>query len=292
MNIKDHFFKFNIIAFILLFMSCNSLVEFGVRKNDLKKDVEFVTNYGTIIMRLSDETPKHRNNFIKLVNQKFYDSLLFHRVIENFVIQTGDPESKSKDSDKELGASDLPYRIPAEFNRSLFHKRGALNAAREGDDMNPDRASSSTQFTIIQGKTYNDSTLSIAKGRINKWLAYNDVINDPNQKENLKILQSIISNEHNEDQADYEAMKTYFDSIAEASLQTMNSYSYPEAHRNIYKTLGGAAHLDQNYTVFGEVVKGMDVVDKIASMQTNDRNVPVQDIRIISASLIPRKEYK
>ena len=126
--------KIVLILLAFCFQSCDSEIEEGVMKSDLSKDVEMVTNYGTIIMRLSDETPKHRNNFIKLINQKFYDSLLFHRVIENFIIQTGDPESKVQNSEKELGASDLPYRIPKEINNNLFHKRGALNAAREGDD--------------------------------------------------------------------------------------------------------------------------------------------------------------
>ena len=278
-----------VILIIITLFSCNTQIEEGVMKSDLSKDVEMVTEYGTIIMRLSDETPKHRNNFIKLVNQKFYDSLSFHRVIENFIIQTGDPESKNPNSDKEIGETDLPYRIPAEFKPNLFHKRGSLNAARESDNSNEARSSSSTQFTIVQGKTYNDSTLVIAEGRINKWLAYNSVINKLKNKKALVQIQAILKRRENLDS--FNLIKKQFDSLAEIELTTLQKYTYPEVHKEIYKTIGGAAHLDQNYTVFGEVIKGMNVVDSIAAVQTNDSDKPLTDVKIISARMIKRKEY-
>ncbi len=221
-----------IVCFIFVFSACDKEIEKGVMKSDLSKDVELITDYGTIILRLSDETPKHRNNFIKLVNQKAYDGVSFHRVINNFLIQTGDMGPDT---------SGLSYMIDAEFRPNLLHKRGAVNAARMGDDENPGRSSDGTQFTIIQGNTYNDSTLAIAEKRINTWLAYNKVINKPEHKSDLDKL----------------------DSLTNIELMTMDHYSFPEAHREIYKTLGGAAHLDQNYTVFGEVVKGMNIVDSI-----------------------------
>ncbi|HSH19050.1 MAG TPA: peptidylprolyl isomerase [Draconibacterium sp.] len=145
--------------------------------------MEFSTEFGNIIVRLSDETPKHRNNFIKLVNQHFYDSLLFHRVIDHFVIQTGDPDSKIAETAQPLGDSDLPYTVPAEFSQNLFHKRGALNTAR---DDNPERASSSTQFTFIQGKIYTDIMIMIAEKRINNWLAYKLVIRQPENQSLVK----------------------------------------------------------------------------------------------------------
>jgi cyclophilin family peptidyl-prolyl cis-trans isomerase len=290
-SILRHFYSFKIVILLsFIAVSCDSEIEEGVMKSDLNKDIEILTNYGSIIMRLSDETPKHRNNFIKLVNQKFYDSLLFHRVIEKFIIQTGDPESKKANSEKELGASDLPYKIPAEFRSDLFHKRGALNAAREGDDDNPDQASSSTQFTIVQGRVYNDSTLELALSRINNWLAYNKVINNPDQKKRFNELQDIIKNRDSTRLDIYQEIKNEFDSIAKIEVETMEKYAYPEAHREIYKTVGGAAHLDQNYTVFGEVVKGMNVVDSIAAVEKNG-SVPINDVRIITARLIKRKDY-
>ncbi|MFA5738423.1 MAG: peptidylprolyl isomerase [Bacteroidales bacterium] len=249
-----------IVCFIFVFSACDKEIEKGVMKSDLSKDVELITDYGTIILRLSDETPKHRNNFIKLVNQKAYDGVSFHRVINNFLIQTGDMGQDT---------SGLSYMIDAEFRPNLLHKRGAVNAARMGDDENPGRSSDGTQFTIIQGNTYNDSTLAIAEKRINTWLAYNKVINKPEHKSDLDKL----------------------DSLTNIELMTMDHYSFPEAHREIYKTLGGAAHLDQNYTVFGEVVKGMNIVDSIAGVETDSQDKPINDVRIISARMIKRKSY-
>jgi cyclophilin family peptidyl-prolyl cis-trans isomerase len=276
-------------CFLFILLGCDKQIEEGVMKSDLSKDVEMVTDLGTIVMRLSDDTPKHRNNFIKLVNQKFYDSLLFHRVIENFIIQTGDPESKNANSDKDLGASDLPYRIPAEVTDNLFHKRGSLNAAREGDDNNPEQASSSTQFTIVQGRVYNDSTLKVAEGRINNWLAYNKVIKKVEHKSKLDELQNLFKNWDSTKIDAYNQIKKQLDSLTEIEEASMTKYTYPDAHREAYKTIGGAAHLDRNYTVFGEVVQGMDVVDSIAAVSTNDRDKPIKDVRIIYARMIKRQ---
>lgn len=283
-------FKVLLLLSTVFVLGCDSEIEEGVMKSDLDKDIEMVTNYGTIIMRLSDETPKHRNNFIKLVNQKFYDSLLFHRVIENFIIQTGDPESKNPNSDKVIGASDLPYRVPKEINSNLFHKRGALNAAREGDETNLEQASSSTQFTIVQGRVYNDSTLDYQLSRLNKWLAYNKVVNKPEHKSKLDDMNDLFKNWDSTKIDSYNTIKKELDSFTEIELETMSKYEYPDEHREVYKTLGGAAHLDRNYTVFGEVVKGMNVVDSIAAVE-KDGSKPIKDVRIIRARLIKRKEY-
>lgn len=266
--------------------SCNPLIETGVRKYDLHKDIEFTTDYGKIIFRLSDETPKHRNNFIKLVNQHFYDSLLFHRVINNFIIQTGDPESKLAKAGTPLGEKDLPYTIPAEFNERLFHKRGALNAAR---DDNPERASSSTQFTFVQGKIYTDSMLAVAEKRINNWLAFNKVLHLSENRELALLYEQLRKQQNNADSL--AVLGNKFKIMADEELKKGTLYKIPEAHRQVYKTLGGAAHLDQNYTVFGEVVSGMNVVDSIAKVQTDSLDRPVNDVRISSAKLIKRKNY-
>ncbi|HSO86318.1 MAG TPA: peptidylprolyl isomerase [Draconibacterium sp.] len=280
--------KLLIICIFSLFgiYSCNPIIEEGVRKNDLEKDIKLTTDYGEIIFRLSDETPKHRNNFIKLVNQHFYDSLLFHRVINHFIIQTGDPDSKLAKQGEPLGESDLPYTIPAEFNVSLFHKRGALNAAR---DDNPERASSSTQFTFVQGKIYTDSMLTVAEKRINNWLAYNRVIRQNENQEFVQLLEGLKNRQTNADSLNM--ISNQLKILTEKELKNSTLYKIPEAHRQVYKTIGGAAHLDQNYTVFGEVVKGMDLVDSIAREQTDSLDRPVNDVRIISAKLIRRKDY-
>jgi cyclophilin family peptidyl-prolyl cis-trans isomerase len=246
-----------------------------------------VTDYGTIVFRLSDETPLHRNNFIRLVNGGFYDSLLFHRVVNTFLIQTGDPESKAASGGNNLGDVDLPYTIPAEFTAGLFHKRGAVNAARND---NPQRASSSTQFTIIQGRVYNDSTLSIAENRINGWLAGNRVVNDPANKVWFDLQEELANREEQSDSL--ELVREMIKSLIDADLATSKRYEIPEAHRQVYKTVGGAAHLDQNYTVFGEVITGMEVVDSIARVQTNRGERPVEDVRIVTARMIRRSDYK
>jgi len=213
--------------------------EIKLKKKDRKRDVEFFTTDGTIILRLSDSTPLHRDNFLRLVKSHFYDSLLFHRVIQYFMIQGGDPASRHALAGRPLGDSVLPYTIPAEFRVSLFHKRGVLAAARESDDINPEKASSSCQFYIVQGKKYTDAGL---------------------------------------------------DSVETRRLKR----KLPEYQREIYKNTGGSPFLDQNYTIFGEVVSGMETVDKIAAEPTSkeeDRDRPLNDVRILNTRLIKRKSY-
>lgn len=278
-------FRFVLIMLVLSLASCNPLIEEGVRKGDLKKDVELTTDYGTIIFRLSDETPLHRNNFIRLVNGGFYDSLLFHRVINNFLIQTGDPETRAATGVDNPGDVDLPYTVPAEFTPGLFHKRGAINAARND---NPQRASSSTQFTIIQGRVYNDSTLIIAENRINQWLARNRVVNNPDNKVWFDLQDELGSRIEQSDSL--ELVREMINSLVDADLSTSIRYEIPEAHRQIYKTVGGAAHLDQNYTVFGEVISGMEVVDSIARVQTSRSERPIEDVRIVTARMVRRND--
>lgn len=186
--------------------------------------VKLTTDSGIIVLRLYDKTPLHKKNFIKLVKEKFYDGLLFHRVINNFMIQGGDPDSKNAKPGIQLGEGTLKYTIPAEFDSSLFHKRGALAAAREGDENNPKKASSSSQFYIVDGQTYTDSQLDMVE-------------------------------------------KKYHVNI-------------PPNHREFYKTIGGDPFLDMNYTVFGEVVTGMDVVEKIANTPKDDNNRPLHNIKM------------
>jgi peptidyl-prolyl cis-trans isomerase B (cyclophilin B) len=227
-------------VWLVLLFSCNPMLSNGLRRNDLHQDVEVTTTKGIVLIRLSDSTPLHRDNFLRLVKKGFYDSLLFHRVIRNFMIQSGDPDSKQGHPGKPLsqGGSGGPgYTVPAEFRPFLFHKRGALGAARTGDDVNPARASSGSQFYIVQGKRFTDAGLdSVEKFRLKGW----------------KI---------------------------------------PADQRTAYKETGGAPHLDQQYTVFGEVVAGMETVDSIAAMRTGgpplDR--PLEEVRILKMKLVKRK---
>jgi cyclophilin family peptidyl-prolyl cis-trans isomerase len=244
--------------------------------------VELVTNYGTIILQLSDQTPLHRDNFIKLVEAGTYDSLLFHRVIKDFMIQGGDVQSKYADSVARLGSNDLPYQIPAEIVPGLFHKKGALAAARTN---NPQRASSSTQFYIVQGKIQNDSLLTHYEGRINQMLSRHFGINDPSNK---AIIDSLEMARTAKDTAMVQELNTRLNTIL-ANYSNFEKYKIPDAHREIYKTVGGTPHLDQNYTVFGEVISGLEVVDAIAAVETNRQDRPLTEVRILSMIIISKK---
>jgi Peptidyl-prolyl cis-trans isomerase (rotamase) - cyclophilin family len=276
---------------ISVFYACNPVITEGVRKRDLKRDVELSTDQGTIIFRLYDNTPLHRNNFLKLVNQSFYDSLIFHRVINNFLIQTGDPESKRATSEAILGNGELPYTIPKEINSENFHKRGAVNAARMGDLENPEQASSSTQFTFIQRKPMNDSLINAGERRINYYRAYNSVVKNPANKKLVNRLRQLANSETKNDSISI--LESQLDELAKTEDAQMVPYRIPEEHRQVYKTLGGSPHLDQNYTVFGEVVKGLDVIDRIAATETRKKDDrPVKDVRILKVKLIKRKNYK
>ncbi len=291
-------------CFLLFLSGCDKEIEENVMKSDLSKDVEMVTDYGTIIMRLSDETPIHRNNFIKLVNQSFYDSITFHRVIENFVIQAGNHTTKPSELFAGDGDPELSYTLEAEIKPTLFHKRGAVGAARTGHISNRNRLSSGLQFYIVQRGSYADSTLNVALERINKQLAFNHVINGPsirvdidnyiNLKEKLALLKEENYTEKDTLLLNYlkSNVDSYnIDSLADNHIENMKKYEFPNVHREFYKTIGGTPHLDQNYTVFGEVVKGMNIVDSIAVIKTNEDGKPINDVRIISARMIKRISY-
>ena len=207
-----------------------------VTKRDRKKDVLLETSMGNIWIRLSDSTPLHRDNFIKLVKINYYPGILFHRVIQNFMIQSGDPDSRGAAPGVPLGNGGPDYLIPAEFRPTLFHKKGVIAAAR---DNHPQKASSASQFYLTQGKVFTEAGL---------------------------------------------------DSIETYRLKR----KIPADQRKVYTTLGGVPHLDQNYTVFGEIVKGLEVVDKIAAVPTSkgpDKDRPLQDVKIIDAKLVKRKKH-
>lgn len=235
------------------------------------------TTLGEIRVKLYNETPIHQKNFLKLVEDKFYDSLLFHRVIENFMIQGGDPDSRRAADSSLLGEGDVGYTLPSEFNAKRYHKRGALAAAREGDLINPKRESSGCQFYIVQGRMFNDSLLNIQSKRITKFHAYNQIINDPKNKklvDNYKKFQ-----EKNPDSAKYYTEK--LDVLAEQLKTSVPEHKFTPEQKKDYTTIGGAPHLDGSYTVFGEVIQGMDIVDKIAKSPRDKNNRPVMNIRII-----------
>lgn len=211
--------------------SPESTAQTSLKNNtDKMTKVLLKTSFGDITIALYDETPKHKENFLKLVNEKFYDGVLFHRIIQGFMIQGGDPDSKNAKPGQQLGAGDIGYKIPAEIVNGRFHKRGAVAAAREGDQVNPQKASSGCQFYIVDGTVYDNDKMDMISQRTGK---------------------------------------TFFSEQVEA-----------------YTTIGGAPWLDGDYTVFGEVVSGMDVVDKIAAQKKDRNDRPLEDIKIISATII------
>lgn len=257
---------------LLLFLVLGSSSQDPIR-------VEMVTNYGTLVVQLSDETPLHRDNFIKLVQEGTYDSLLFHRVIQGFMIQAGDTKSKGADSLAVLGGNDLDYRVPAEIAPNLFHKKGALAAARTD---NPERASSSTQFYLVQGKIQSDSTLNRQERRINNMLARHFGVNDPVNKPLIDSLEAVKTSS---DTSLIKAVEKHLNATLE-SYSNFQRYSIPEEHRRVYKEIGGSPHLDQSYTVFGEIISGLEVVDAIAAVETNARNRPFSNVVILRMRIL------
>ncbi len=224
---------------LLACFSASAQQTIALTKKDRKRDVEIVTNYGTLLVRLSDATPLHRDNFLRLAKAHYFDGTLFHRVIERFMIQGGDPDSRHSATGQPLGNGGPGYTIPAEFSPSLFHHKGALAAAREGDAVNPSRASSGSQFYIVQGRVFTDAGL--------------------------------------------DSLETY----------RLQGRKIPAEQREAYRTVGGAPHLDQGYTVFGRVVKGIEVVDSIAAVPTSkaaDRDRPLEDVVIEKVRLVKRKK--
>src|SRR5690554_2444905 len=193
--------------------------------------VVITTKYGDMTVRLYPETPLHKGNFLKLVNESFYDSTLFHRVIKGFMIQGGDPNSKDAKPGAALGTGGPGYTIPAEFNPAFIHKKGALSAARQGDAVNPNKESSGSQFYVVQGKTVPTADLERIVAQKNR---------------NAADISSVYSPEQ----------------------------------INTYNTLGGTPHLDGDYTVFGEVVEGLEVIDKIAALETDPSDRPITDVAV------------
>lgn len=223
------------ISFLVIFFATALLSSAQVATNQKVNKakgtmIEMVTSQGKITLRLYDETPLHRDNFLKLVENRTYDGLLFHRVIKNFMVQAGDPKSRDAKPGQPLGDGTLGYTVPAEFRPNLIHKRGALCAARQGDQVNPKKESSATQFYIVQGQVWDDKTLDMMEQRFGK--------------------------------------------------------KFTAEQRKVYTTVGGTPHLDGDYTVFGEVVEGMDVVNKISDMPCDRMDRPVEDVKIISVKVI------
>ena len=275
------------IVLILLTISFCGLIacKTGTKKGeDMDKEtlVKIETTAGDIKVKLYNETPKHRDNFIKLVKDGMYEGTLFHRVIKDFMIQAGDPDSKNAPKGKMLGAGDVGYTIPAEFvYPKFFHKKGALSAARQGDNVNPKKESSGCQFYIVTGKVYNDSTLLSMESQMNE-NKINVIFNTLAQKHMKEIYKMRKANDEN---GLYDLQEKLFAEAQEIAAKQPEFHFTPE-QIEAYTTVGGTPHLDGEYTVFGEIVEGMDVVDKIQQVKTDRSDRPEEDVKIIKATIL------
>jgi len=244
-------------------------------------DVEVSTTAGDFVIELYNDTPLHRDNFIKLVNEGFYNGLLFHRVIKDFMVQTGDPTSKNAPAGQQLGAGDPGYEIDAEILcPTHINRRGALAAARTGDNINPLRRSSGSQFYIVTGKTFTDAQLDQMEHR-----ATQSRMQDAFDRMARENRDSIMAMRRNRDTAGLQQLQDEL--VAKAKAEGLaNPFKYSTGQREIYKTKGGAPHLDGAYTVFGEVIDGMDVIDRIENVATDQADRPLEDIKILSMKII------
>lgn len=244
--------------------------------------VKIETNYGTMKVRLYNETPLHRDNFVKLVKEDFYEGLLFHRVIKDFMIQCGDPESKNVNSDKRLGAGGTDYTLEAEIKfPQLYHKRGALAAARKGDQVNPEKRSSGCQFYIVQGKCFTDDELDMFEKSVDRALqqqVFQSIMKE--SEDSLKTLR----NEGKIKEAEVLQRETYLK--AQKMATEKNPFKYSDEQRRYYKTFGGTPHLDAQYTVFGELVDGFNVLDEIAKVETGVADRPKEDVVVLKMKIV------
>lgn len=252
---------------------------------DTRAKVLIHTEFGDIKMVLYDETPKHRDNFLKLIKNGTIDSTLFHRVIKSFMIQGGDPDSKKAKKNDLLGNGDVGYTIPAEIHPNLYHKRGALAAARQGDDVNPNKESSGCQFYIVEGSVWTDSSLDQLVQQ--RWYQpvkqkiFDTYINKPENagtKAAFIRAQMRAQQQRNPDSLNY--WSGMINPVIEAEFEKTPHRTLTAEQRKMYTTFGGTPHLDGAYTVFGEVVTGMDVVDVIASQPKDRNDRPMRDVRM------------
>ena len=232
------------------------------------------TTLGDIKVKLYDETPQHRDNFIKLVKEGYYNGTLFHRVIKGFMVQGGDPDSKGAPANKSLGTGGPGYTVPAEIvYPQLFHKRGALAAARQGDEVNPQRNSSGSQFYIVWGEVYAGGTLGQMEKQMNM-MVEQEVFNALAAERKAQIMDL----RRNRDQAGLMALQDELIALTKTTVKERGGFKFTEEQKEAYSTIGGTPHLDNQYTVFGEVVEGLEIVEKIQSCATARGDRPKEDI--------------
>ncbi len=241
-----------------------------------KGDVIIHTDMGDMVVVLYDETPKHKANFLKLASEGYYDDLLFHRVIQGFMVQGGDPNSKNAKAGEMLGNGGPGYTVDAEFSNKLIHKKGALAAARRSDNLN----SSGSQFYIVQGKTYQDSEIAqMNQGRAQAKVQelFQQFIEDP---KNDSYKQRLIAAQQANDRNTYMQIIGEVEPIIMKIHEQDSSWMLTPEQIEIYKTIGGTPFLDTQYTVFGEVIEGIEVIDKIAAVKTDKNDRPLENVKM------------
>ena len=251
-------------------------------KENNKTRVRIKTSMGDIVVRLYDETPKHRDNFVKLAKEGYFDGTLFHRVIRDFMIQGGDPDSKGAPAGKNLGTGGPDYTIPAEFVfPKLYHKRGALSAARTGDEVNPNRESSGSQFYIVWGKTYKPAELKQMERQLamqQEQAVFNQLVADNKAK--------IMELRRNRDRAGLQELQDDLIAYTNAICAEKGLPKFTDEQVESYTTVGGTPFLDNQYTVFGEVEEGLEIVGKIQEVETGRNDRPKDDVVMLSVEVI------
>jgi len=267
---------------LFIFQSCNG---------DKDYLVTIKTTYGDIKLVLFDQTPKHKDNFLKLADKGFYDSLLFHRVIDNFMIQTGDPNTKATADLQSFGKGGPGYTIPSEFHPELIHAKGMIGAARMDDRVNPKKESNGSQFYIIEGIVYTEKTLIDARVNMNELYKYfgNLIQRSGYQELNMQAMQLQTENKLDE----LKTLILSYKEVIEEDYDIELDQPLSKKQIEIYTTLGGAPHLDGAYTVFGKIVHGMEVVEKIAAVKTDPSERPVENIVMtVEVDKISRKKIE
>ena len=267
-----------LLAIVLAACGANSK-----KSNDMEKrtQVKIETTQGDILVELYNETPKHRDNFIKLAKQGTYDNTLFHRVIKAFMIQAGDPDSKTANDTAQLGGGDVGYTIPAEIVPKFFHKKGTLAAARMGDEVNPEKASSGCQFYIVTGRKFREAQLMDMAGQKNN--ARIDTIFNQLARKHMKEIYKLRKAN---DQHGLMELQDSLEAQAYAQYQGEEPFMFTPEQMAAYTTIGGAPHLDGEYTIFGQVLEGMETVEKIEAAKTGRADRPVEDIRILKTTVL------
>lgn len=269
-----------LFVFLVLFTSCAQQKDYVVT---------FKTPYGEMVAILYDDTPKHKENFIKLAREHYFDSMLFHRIIKGFMIQAGDPNSKKAQPGERLGMGGPGYTIPAEFNPAHFHVKGALSAARLGDGPNPRKESSGSQFYIVQGTVLTPADLQAASLDQNKLMTgLRKMFENP---ANQGLLDSLNRLYYAGDVSAYQRRLFELAPRVEKATGLKVTKTFIPEQVNAYTTIGGSPHLDGEYTVFGKVIRGLEVIDKIAAVETDPGERPLNDVRLaVTVQEMPRKK--